>query len=110
MVPEFMLTTNIKPEEDKITIAIIAMCGINYTSWRTSFFLNMLVVLPMLVYSQKLLIELRFDPYSKEPQKDDPGFLNTKAVQAIIIIFFVTIGHYLRQRDLLIITIQKFMI
>jgi hypothetical protein len=110
MVPEFMRTSDFKPEEDKITVAVIAMCGINFTSWRTSFFMNMLVVLPMLVYSQRLLIEVRFDPYSKEPQKDNSGFMNTKAVQAICILFFVTIGHYLKQRDLLVIKIQKFMI
>ena len=74
-----MYTDNLKPEEDKITVAIIAMSGINYTSWRGHFLLNLLVVLPLLIYSQKLLIEVRFDPYSRKPQSEDPGFLNTKA-------------------------------
>jgi hypothetical protein len=67
IVPEFMLSDDLKPEETKILVTIVSMTAINYTTWRSTFLLFTFIVVPMQYFKIRIVNDLRYDPYTRQP-------------------------------------------
>jgi hypothetical protein len=91
-------------------VAVIAGHCINYSPFLTSISVIPLIVLPSMYLSLQAQVKIRYDPYTREPAVNDSSYTSTQMSQIFIILFFTLIHHYLCQRDLLILTIEKRMI
>ena len=99
-----------KSEDVKIFVAIVYAHCLDYNTFMTTTIVNFCVALP-LIY--KVVIESvrnKYDPYTKEPLYDDTEFIQSQFFLYILYFLVTTAHHYLVQRDLMIITIEKAMI
>jgi hypothetical protein len=110
LLPDLIARDDFKEEETKILYALIAISAINYDTFLSTAIAFPLVTLPTVYLSQRALMDIKFDAYTKESLQGDSTAIQGELSLFISLLFFVLINHYLTQRDLLILTIEKTMI
>lgn len=110
LVPDFIAREDYKDEEVKIMTAVISSMSINYNTFLSTAISVPLIVMPCTYIVNLAASEMRFDPYTKEPLAGDSAYISSQMSINFLIVTFVVINHYLCQKDLLSLTIEKFMI
>lgn len=111
-LPDSLLEKDRMMDEMSIYLALLTCHCINYNNFLTSVF----ILPPMLLssyYTQLIAqVELYTDPYTQEPfdEAGKSSFIQNKLTDMFMMIALMTVHHYLIQRDLSIIVIEKQMI
>lgn len=111
-LPWFLLESDRTMDENSIFVTLLITHSLNYNNFLTSLFLMPPIILCS-YYSQLVAqVQLYTDPYTLEPL-DETGkssFVENKLTEMIMMVSLVSVHHYLIQRDLSIIVIEKQMI
>lgn len=80
---------------------------INYTTFLTTAFCYVpcILISAYLVLTEQ--VKLRYDPYTLEPADNDRTYFQAQMVLHMTVVFSALVHHYLVQKDLLILTIEK---
>ena len=108
--PEYMDNPDKKTDEVKIFLSLIYIHCVNYNTYRLTLILYALITLPFAYASLFYQVKIKYDPYTTVPLSEDREYFQSQMFLYCLILVAFTAHHYLVQRDLIIITIEKQMI
>jgi hypothetical protein len=91
-------------------LAVLTYTSLNYTPFLTTLIMYPLFLIPTAHLMLSKQMEIMHDPYTGLPVKDDADWLNLQWGFVFFLINYSLVTHYLRQRDLLSLTIEKVII